>query len=215
MSSHHFVKEGQEPALIIANGESCSYELLVSVMEWCPLVVVLDGAYERVKKLQIQPDIVIGDFDSLGSEPDNPTVTFIKIEEQETTDLEKALDYLITKNYTDINVLWASGLRLDHTINNFATLAKYKKYKIVLYDDNSKAFVLPAFYSKIYKAGDSVSLIPISKAEHIHTTNLVYELQNEILEFGKRSGISNQVKDDGEVTITYQSGTLAIIESIG
>ncbi|HYG16495.1 MAG TPA: thiamine diphosphokinase, partial [Bacteroidia bacterium] len=41
MSSHHFVKEKQEPALIIANGEACSRELLGQLLEWQPTVMVL------------------------------------------------------------------------------------------------------------------------------------------------------------------------------
>jgi thiamine pyrophosphokinase len=43
----------------------CAYEILTSLMEWCPYIVVCDGAYNRIKNLQITPDVVIGDFDSL------------------------------------------------------------------------------------------------------------------------------------------------------
>ena len=57
MSSHHIVKEGQEPALIIANGESCSTELLGQLLEWSPFVVVLDGAINRVLDLGIKVDL--------------------------------------------------------------------------------------------------------------------------------------------------------------
>ena len=206
MSSHHYVKEGQEPALVIANGEMCSYELLVSIMEWCPFVVVLDGAYER--------DVVIGDFDSIESLPQNLTTQFINIADQETTDLEKALAFLINRGYSDINILWATGKRLDHTLNNFAIMGKYPKHKIVIYDDHSKAFVLPKSFSKIYNAGDKISLIPINKAEGITTSNLMYKLDKEKLEYGNRSGTSNQVIATGDVTIRYTSGVLALIESI-
>ena len=44
MSSHHVVRDLQEPALIIANGEACSETLLGELLEWSPYVVVLDGA---------------------------------------------------------------------------------------------------------------------------------------------------------------------------
>ncbi len=46
MSSHHIVRDDQEPALIIANGEACSAELLGQLLEWSPLVIVLDSAIE-------------------------------------------------------------------------------------------------------------------------------------------------------------------------
>ena len=135
MSSHHFVKEGQEPALIVANGQSCSYELLTQIIEWSPYVVALDGAYNRLSELQVFADLVLGDMDSLVTLPASKKTQFIQIDSQEKTDLEKAIDYLIEKGYQDINVVWATGKRLDHTINNVVTLAKYPNSKIVIYDD--------------------------------------------------------------------------------
>ncbi len=63
MSSHHIVRDDQEPALIIANGASCQPELLGQLLEWSPLVVVLDSAIERVMHLDIKIDVLLGDFD--------------------------------------------------------------------------------------------------------------------------------------------------------
>ena len=51
MSSHHIVRDDQEPALIIANGEVCSSELLGQLLEWSPIVIVLDSAIERILEL--------------------------------------------------------------------------------------------------------------------------------------------------------------------
>ena len=63
MSSHHIIRDKQEPALIIANGEECSMDLLEQLLEWSPTVVVLDGAIERVISLGIKVDVWLGDFD--------------------------------------------------------------------------------------------------------------------------------------------------------
>ena len=63
MSSHHIVRDDQEPALIIANGAACSDEILGQLLEWSPLVVVLDSAMERVVNLGIKVDVLLGDFD--------------------------------------------------------------------------------------------------------------------------------------------------------
>jgi thiamine pyrophosphokinase len=63
MSSHHIVRDDQEPALIIANGAECSNELLGQLLEWSPLVIVLDSAIERAIKLEIKIDVLLGDFD--------------------------------------------------------------------------------------------------------------------------------------------------------
>ena len=68
MSSHHIVKDDQEPALIIANGASCATELMGQLLEWSPWVIVLDSAIERVLPLNIKVDVVLGDFDQLENE---------------------------------------------------------------------------------------------------------------------------------------------------
>ena len=60
MSSHHIVRDDQEPALIIANGASCSFELLGQLLEWSPIVVVLDNAIDRVLQLDIKIDVLLG-----------------------------------------------------------------------------------------------------------------------------------------------------------
>ena len=215
MSSHHFVKEGQEPALIVANGEMCSYTLLTSLLEWSPFVVALDGAYDNLQKLQIEADIVIGDFDSLQNIEEISSSKLIQVIDQEKTDLEKAIDHLISTGYDHINIVGATGNRLDHTLNNFAVLAKYESIKIVIYNDYSKAFLLNRSFNKYYEAGQSLSLIPLPEAHGIATTNLVYALNDESLSYGGRSGTSNEVVSAGTVSISYSSGKLILIENIG
>lgn len=213
MSSHHYVKEGQEPALVVANGEMCSYELLVAIMEWCPYIVALDGAYDRLAQLQVTPDVVIGDLDSLQSTQPTLHTEFLKDENQENTDLEKAIDFLLAQGKTDINIVWSTGKRLDHTLNNIAILGKYAEANIVVYDNHSKAFVLPKTFTKYYEKGTALSLVPIHTAAGIRTANLKYNLNNEALEMGVRSGTSNAAKTSDKVAISYESGVLLLIES--
>jgi thiamine pyrophosphokinase len=64
MSSHHIVRDEQEPALLIANGESCSDELLGQLLEWSPVVVVLDRAVWRVLDRGIKIDVLLGEPNS-------------------------------------------------------------------------------------------------------------------------------------------------------
>ncbi|MFY0643906.1 MAG: thiamine diphosphokinase [Bacteroidia bacterium] len=213
MSSHHFVVEGQEPALVIANGEECSMQLLKQLIEWCPFIVVLDGAYERVMNLEIKMDMVIGDFDSIKTTERRPDVQYIKIEEQETTDLEKAIDWLSKAGYTDINIVWATGRRLDHTMNNLSLLGRYPNLHLVFYDNHSKAHLLPDSFSKHYEENSILSLLPLGRVEGISTQGLQYALDNETLELAKRSGSSNKVVATGLVQISHKKGHLVLIES--
>lgn len=58
MSSHHFVREGQEPALCIIN--PISFSIISSLLEWAPLVLVSQDVVEEVLQWGIKIDVVIG-----------------------------------------------------------------------------------------------------------------------------------------------------------
>jgi thiamine pyrophosphokinase len=217
MSSHHIVRDDQEPALIIANGAACSEELMGQLLEWSPLVIVLDSAIERVLDLGIKVDVLLGDFDrNLNPEvyiEHQYPIEIIHAPNQNKTDLEKAFDYLIEKGHKAVNVIWATGKRADHTLTNMTTIVQYRnQLKIVVLDDHSKVFLLPHKFDKWYTANTTLSLIPVGKVSGIHTQNLMYALQNETLELGYRTGTSNHVINDGIVTIAHQSGDLLLME---
>jgi thiamine pyrophosphokinase len=219
MSSHHIVRDDQEPALIIANGAACHEELMGQLLEWSPLVIVLDSAIERVIPLNIKVDVLLGDFDN-GFNP----AEFIKLQysievihapDQNKTDLEKAFDYLIERKIPAVNVIWATGRRADHTISNLTNIVRYRdQLKIVILDDHSKIFTLPRNYQKWYTAKTNISLIPIGTVSGISSENLVYELENDTLTMGYRSGNSNSVAEDGIVTITHSEGDLLLMECV-
>jgi thiamine pyrophosphokinase len=217
MSSHHIVRDDQEPALIIANGAACSQELLGQLLEWSPLVIVLDSAMERVFELGIKVDVLLGDFDH-GFNPDyykekQYPIEIIHKPNQDKTDLEKAFDYLIEKGHQAANVIWATGKRADHTITNITSIVNYRtQLKIVVLDDHSKVYLLPTTFEKWYTANTPISLIPIGEVNGISTENLFYPLQNEKLTMGYRTGSSNHVLQDGIVKIEHTNGDLLLME---
>lgn len=59
MSSHHFVKEDQEPALIIQNAESVPFSTVEELLEWSPTVIVMEQALKNVLEWGIKIDVVI------------------------------------------------------------------------------------------------------------------------------------------------------------
>ena len=217
MSSHHIVRDDQEPALIIANGEVCSSELLGQLLEWSPIVIVLDSAIERVLELEIKVDVLLGDFDrgfdaSYYKEKQYP-LEIVYAPNQDKTDLEKAFDYLIEKGHKAVNVIWATGKRADHTITNLTNIVAYRNLlKIVILDDHSKVYLLPETFEKWYTANTILSLIPIGKVSGITTQNLFYSLKNEDLTIGYRTGSSNHVIQDGIVSISHSNGDLLLME---
>lgn len=220
MSSHHIVREKQEPALIIANGEACSFELLGQLLEWSPFVVVLDQAIHRVMELGIKVDVLMGDFDHnidlTEIEKSQYPIEIIHTPDQEKTDLDKAFEMLITRGFPAANVVWAMGRRADHSITNMTNVVRYKsKLHIVMIDDYSVIYPLlpvPHVFEKWFAKGTTISLVPIGTATGIKTDNLLYALDNESLILGYRAGSSNEAAEDGVVRISYKEGDLLLME---
>jgi hypothetical protein len=63
VSSHHFVKEGQEPALFIL--EAFSLEAVEPLLEWAPLVVVSENVVDDVLRWGIKIDVVVANKENI------------------------------------------------------------------------------------------------------------------------------------------------------
>ncbi|MBI1184494.1 thiamine diphosphokinase [bacterium] len=220
MSSHHIVKDFQEPALLIADGEMCSLALLESLLEWSPMVLALDNAFMKVASLGVKVDYWLGDFDDVNPNEElekwqQSHVQVVHTPDQNATDFEKGVDFLMQKGVREVNVLWATGKRFDHSLGNMSFLTKYHgKIKLVFYNDYSRMYMLNHSFSKWYKKGQIISLMPLPFAKAVSTTGLKYLLDKEDLEWGIRIGTSNEVPHDGEVSVNYTDGHLLMIEAV-
>jgi thiamine pyrophosphokinase len=217
MSSHHIVREGQEPALIIANGEACSNELMGQLLEWSPYVVVLDGAISRVNELGIKVDVLLGDFDShehaLEKVQSQMPIEIMHTPDQNKTDLQKGIEFLMAKKFEAVNIIWATGRRADHNLSNVTDMVRYqRKINIVMIDDYSRIYHLPRKYEKWYPKGTPISLMPVGNVSGLKTSGLVYNLHDEELQIGYRTSSSNEAAEDGMVKIEYNSGDLLMME---
>lgn len=218
MSSHHIVRDNQEPALIIANGADCSEELLQQLMEWSPFVLALDGAVHRLLDRSIRFDAWLGDFDSSEGLDEKAmakmgSIQRIWAEDQDKTDLHKGIEFLISKGHSAANIIWGTGRRADHTFNNMATLWRYnEQITLSMLDDHSRIYPLQRKFKKWYPMGTQISLIPVGSATGIVSKNLLYPLDNLTLELPFSTGSSNEVVEDGFVEITYEAGHLLMME---
>jgi thiamine pyrophosphokinase len=216
MSSHHVVREKQEPALIIANGASCSWETLGQMLEWSPYVMVLDGAVSRVLEMGIHFDAVLGDMDSVKGLDElkaaRPELEILHRPNQDKTDLQKAMDELVAREFPAVNIAWATGRRMDHTLNNIVSLAAYAgRIDWRLVDDYGLAYVMPREFKKQFVVGSAISLFGIPSAGGIVSKNLKYELDNTCLAL-PGSGSSNEPFENGLVEISYKEGCLVLME---
>jgi thiamine pyrophosphokinase len=217
MSSHHIVREGQEPALIIANGAACSNELMGQLLEWSPYVIVLDGAINRVNELGIKIDVLLGDFDShehaLEQVQGQMPIEIVHTPDQNKTDLQKGIEFLMAKGFEAVNIIWATGRRADHNLSNVTDLVRYqRRINIVMLDDYSRIYHLPPKFEKWYTKGTPLSLMPVGTVTGLKTSGLVYNLDDEQLTIGYRTSSSNEAAEDGIVKIEYSGGDLLMME---
>ena len=86
------------------------------------LVIAADGGYARLKQAGIRPDLVIGDFDSLGWIPEeNQVVTLPEV--KDVTDTWAAIELGRERGYRSFWLYNCTGGRIDHTLANIQTLA--------------------------------------------------------------------------------------------
>lgn len=91
-------------------------------------IIALDGAANKLARLGIMPDIILGDFDSFQEEACFEKVEKIILLDQNFTDLQKALKFS-KQNATSIHVVCALGGRLDHQQANIQSLqGDYSEY---------------------------------------------------------------------------------------
>ena len=114
LAAGEFPPRGSEPERILKSAER---------------VVACDSAAEAYRRrFGRWPDVVVGDLDSLDgarregralSRPNLPTAVVVRVAEQETNDLDKAIALCRARGWADsLVVVGATGKRTDHAIGN-------------------------------------------------------------------------------------------------
>ena len=117
MSSHHFVREGQEPALLMV--DVVSWEIIGPLLEWAPLVIVTDTVLETALQWGIKVDAVIGSAEQstgLNDRLADQGPVDILIQAAGTDALGASLSYLFQTHQSAINIITADPSPLIDTI---------------------------------------------------------------------------------------------------
>ena len=78
-------------------------------------VVACDAGYRNAERLGVQPDLIVGDFDS-APRPQTTDETIVLPHVKDDTDTHYAARYLLEQGYTRITMLGAlGGARLEHS----------------------------------------------------------------------------------------------------
>ncbi len=172
------------------------------------IICATDGAYQYLKKHNIIPNFIAGDFDSIQEIPKE--IEVIKTPNQDLTDFDKILQILFDKGFYKIDVYGASGKEQDHFLGNLHTAIQWKgKLKLTFFDNYSRYFLADKSTIISDCKDKIVSLIPFPKATNIITEGLEYSLHNEDLIFGERIGTRNKAIEH-QAMITFKSGALFI-----
>ncbi|WP_437919382.1 thiamine diphosphokinase [Sphingobacterium sp. LRF_L2] len=99
MSSHHIVRENQEPALIIASIDALSSEYLGQLLEWSPTIIANEYTLDFFLADNIKVDVVFTEKKECYSQEQ------IKVFQLTQSFLVESLTYLVSNNYAAVHII--------------------------------------------------------------------------------------------------------------
>lgn len=188
MSSHHIVREKQEPALLIISLEGFLIENLGQLLEWSPTVIVLEEMYEHTESLGIKIDGVITFNPDFYAQENTQIIPAINDQ------IEDALKYLVSEQYPAVNIVTNEFALKDYAIFE-------DDINMVIFIGDHKIFPVHSGFSKWQSAGERIVLL--HEAKHLQTSGLKH-LSDTVLETEK----------DGFYTLQFDQPFLFISETI-
>ncbi len=206
--------------IIIANGFIKDYERLGELIRQSDMLVCADGGARHFRKMNIPPDIIIGDLDSIDQNDrcflEDSGVEIIKYpRKKDMSDTQLAVEWAIENKADDITLTGTTGNRLDHTLANIFLLKTIseKGVSCKMIDDYNEIYLVSDNIRLKGCPGDLLSIIPITeKTQGITLKGLEYPLYNAEISMGSSIGISNCFTGY-EAIISIKKGILLIIKS--
>lgn len=187
MSSHHIIREKQEPALYIQELGEFNEEYLGQLLEWSPTLIVNASCYEKAISLGLKVDVAVN------AAEENFFQENTRIINVEGDELGAVLDYLIAEKYPAVNIIDSK--------HNLRELGNYiSEINIVVFTATEKAYAIKSGF-KIWKAKGCIFKIEI--LSYFETSNLMQEEQGDFV-----------VINDGFVEFTFHAPYLFISEML-
>lgn len=190
MSSHHIVRENQEPALFIAHPNCLDDEYLNQLLEWSPTIITLAEHYEVLKSREIKIDVIL---DNQGLEEGILEENILLIPYSDNF-IEPLFSYLKEKKNFAVNILTAD-IQFDSYSSYLAD------FNINLLNNNGKTMFLKNYEKWLPKE-----------------FNLKFEQLKETLSEQHNLTLNNDncyvVLQDGFVTIPNQEDFFIITEEL-
>lgn len=169
-------------------------------------VIAADGAANALYAAGIQPDIIIGDLDSV-SDAIRCQSAILYRPDQESSDFEKCVVYLQEKNLLPTLITGINGGYLDHVLNNVNIFLRTNS---IFYAPPLTGFVIHTGLKELTLPVDTkISLLGLPEAT-LSTDGLKWEMTHARLHFGGRSGCFNRTRSE-KIRIHVTHGQLLVM----
>lgn len=207
-----------DAVLLVGAGPATIQDLELAREHTGPIFAV-DGGYDHLCAWGVTPDAVLGDMDSIcGDVPED--IPTLPIEEQDSTDIEKALRTVSAPLLIGIGFL---GGRLDHTLAAMHGLVAVPSARAILIGREDVVFASPLDWRAEVAVGTRISFYPVRRVPAIGSKGLRWPIDDLLFEGGGQIGVSNEASssrvaawfaEHGAVTILPRTALGAVIDSL-
>ena len=200
--------------LIVANGEWPSSFNLQHERTTYDQLVALDGAANRLLELNLIPDVIVGDLDSITTsvlnQCESSGVHIVRIPSQEKSDISKGLQWVQQEQpNAKIDVIGVEIGRYDHHLAAYSALFECQSSATLLLNGWTATRVDSNPTTFQVKPHAIISLIPFGSVQGVTLEGCQYPLQNASLTTGTQ-GVSNKAIES-EIVVSAQSGNLLLL----
>lgn len=218
--------------VMIITGGACEDTLVERLIkeQQVDTVIAVDGGLKLADRLQLMPDYIVGDFDTIEPEiierykvltkrheSNAPKVLSFR-PEKDDTDTEIAVRLCIELKVKKVTIVGATGTRLDHTLANIHMLKNFLESGIeaAIYDCNNKIYLtdhnLVLRRDQLY--GENFSMLPFTESvTGITLKGFKYPLKNKTISLGTSLCISNVVLEE-TASLEFDTGILIVFETL-
>ena len=200
-------------AVVIAGGEIISYERVRSFLKPEDYYIFCDSGLFHKEGLNVEPDLIIGDFDS-HEKVDTGSEIITLPEMKDDTDSLSGVKLALKRGFKDFLLLGMTGRRMDHTLCNLYLLSYIKSHhgRALIVDDWSEMEVVEKEEVFISDSYAYFSLIGWKgKCEGVNIENALYPLSSAVIEPEYQYGISNEPLKGGS-RVWVEKGSLLLIK---
>ena len=158
-------------------------------------VIAADGGYTYLRNMGIEPDVLIGDFDSLDLIPEHrKLIRHSPIKDD--TDMALAAAYAAKEGYSKFIIYGGLGGRLDHTIANLMLINSMAKAGLEAYLIGEDIIITAVFRERLIFSEKCTGMFSAfclgESCTGVTESGLKYTLEDEELSSGMTLGVSNE-----------------------